>query len=118
MVLLRNSLEFFFRYVVSAYNPRTKKFTLQYECQTIKQDGVSFEIDEDGTHEEMENVSIETVQKGMDIFQNTMAWIHAHEKKNRDVIWKSLDQKTNKCLRSEDVDLSDIDVAAQQDREG
>ena len=105
----------YFRYVVSSYSTTTKKFELTYECQTIQEDGLSFEIDEGGIHETMLHVRVAIVRKGVDLFEKAITRINAHTREHQSVVLKSLQPKLEKCIIASEVDLSDIDAAAEMD---
>ena len=97
-----------FRYVVSGYSTKTKKFELTYDAQTVKEDGTSFHIDEHSPTDILEDVAFETVQTGLDLFQNALNQINSHTKKHQDVVRKSLLPSPDECVTPDEVDLSDI----------
>ena len=104
-----------FRYKVGDYSQATKRFELKYECQTIKEDGHYFEVDEDATHEKLFNVKFETVQKGIELFQDAMTRINVRAKEQQNVVRKSLQPNLSECMNASEVDLSDINASAMRD---
>ena len=78
--------------------------------QTILHDGVSFLSEDDGEAEIMDNVNLETIQRGSDRYNAAFARISEHHIKEKVVVAKSL-QKDGTYLLPAQVDLSDINAA-------
>ena len=100
-----------FRYSVSGYNQRKKTYTVEYEKQTIMEDGVNF-MDDENSNRDTLDIELSTVQEGMDRYQNALSRISAHAKGAKEAVVMSLKPSDAECIHPSDVDLSDIDEAA------
>ena len=103
-----------FRYSVESYNVTSKTFTLKYERQTIREDGLTFKVDEKSTSETLSQIGIETVEKGLDLFQDAISRITKHNQQRQLVVKLSLKRSSYapQLVKPEDVDVSDIDKLA------
>ena len=59
-------VDHYFRYSVESYNSSTKLFTLKYEHQTVREDGLNFKVDEGATKDSRLETALETIKKGLD----------------------------------------------------
>jgi hypothetical protein len=97
--------------VVSGYLAITEKSELTYDmlhAQTVKEDGTSFHIDEHSPTDTLKDVAFETVQTGLDLFQNALNRINSHTKKYQYVVRKSLVPSPEECATPSEVDLTDL----------
>ena len=113
-------VDHYFRYSVESYNSSTKLFTLKYERQTIREDGLNWKVDEGATKDSLSEIALEAVEKGFDLFQNAVSRIVTHNRKCQSVVKLSLERSSYDppVLKPEDVDVSDIDELAGQHGKG
>ena len=113
-------VDHYFRYSVESYNASTKMFTLKYERQTIRVDGLNFKVDEKSTKDPLSEIALETVEKGLDLFQNAVGRIVKHTRQCQSVVKLSLERSSYDppVIKPEDVDVSDINELARQNPKG
>ena len=101
-----------FLYKIVAYNSESKEFTLKYQNRMITTNGGQW-IDQDGGRDTMYGLKYETVKKGVKLHKKAEGRVASHNLKVDDVAKETLKAKV---VSPEDVDMSDLVVAAQIDR--
>ena len=101
-----------FLYKVIAYNNETSDFTLKYQNRMITTEGGRW-IDQDGGRDTMYGAKYETMKKGVKLHNKAEDQVATHNLKVGDFSKETLKAKV---ASQEDVDMSNLVLASQDDQ--
>jgi len=110
----------FFHYQVTAYDSKSKKFTLDYQDRHIKDDGVVWVYlsDDESSGGKMNGVSFKTVTDGVERYKDAMRRVNNHVERDNEVTREALRMEVegSRQPKPSEIDMSDLDFAATLDK--
>jgi len=104
--------DIWFHYVVTGYHSPTKTFTAKYQKKMIHKDGDRWEQDDEARRESIPDISVETVDKGIRLYNKKFSDIKDRQLKEEESKNTLLKQKAGDDKDGDD-NMHDLDEAAE-----
>jgi hypothetical protein len=104
-----------FHYVVTAYDGSTNSFVVTYQKQSIHKDGDQWSEDDDAERDPIPNVSVETVDKGIKLYNMKFTDVKERQMKEDDSKEAMLKKKAGE---DDEDNMDDLDAAAESSEKG
>ncbi len=96
--------------MVTAYFSDTETFPLMYMNCMIQMEGNAWKH-QDGNCEPMDGVSLETIEKGIKLFNKALGHVYNHAREQQATA-KAVLKKAKEEIADEEVDITDLEEAA------
>ena len=110
---------YLFCYKVVGYDSEKQRFKTTFQLRIIKDDGHEWKH-MDGEREELDGLTYDHVKDGLEVYNRALGRVKAHEYKKDSAAKETLKRKTVSGeyeINEDEVDMTDLDMAAHEARE-